>query len=114
MNVERVTVECDERGFELHLLVDEDPTVTDEGQMILNIQMVAEELWDEMVAKVGPWVLEKAAAERDYRNGRANLDEDLGQEPGENAHDYWKRTGDAGPLLEMADHLRKRAKEEAI
>ena len=112
MNVEHVTVECDERGFELHLLVDEDVRSDDNGRLILNVQMVAEQLWDEMVKHVGPWVLEKAAARRDFERRRDD-DEDLGPWPGENAMDYWKRTGESGPLLDMADRLRDEAKTGA-
>jgi hypothetical protein len=108
-DVEVVTVECDDRGFELHLIVGDDIRHDDDGRIVLNIQAVAEDLWDQMVEKVGPWVLEKAAARRDYERSRDRL-EDEGQWPGEDPMDYFKRTGDSGPLMEFADELRGRAK----
>lgn len=110
MNVEKVTVECDEHGFELHLIIGDDIRHYDDGLVVLNIQAVAEELWDEMVSKVGPWVLEKAAARRDYDRSRPDEDGDEGPWPGENPMDYYKRTGDSEPLREAADSLRDRAK----
>jgi hypothetical protein len=108
-DVEAVTVECDDRGFELHLIVGDDIRHDDDGRIVLNIQAVAEDLWDQMVEKVGPWVLEKAAARRDYERSRERV-EDEGQWPGEDPMDYFKRTGDSGPLMEFADELRDRAK----
>ena len=113
-DVEEVTIECDDRGFELHLVVGDDIRHGDDGRVILNIQAVAENLWDEMVNKVGPWVLEKAAARREWERRRdAAAETDEGPWPGENAMDYYKRTGDDGPLREFADHLHDRAKEDA-
>jgi hypothetical protein len=110
-DVEAVTVECDDRGFELHLIVGDDIRHGDDGRIVLNIQAVAEDLWDEMVAKVGPWVLEKAAARRDYERARERV-EDEGPWPGENPMDYYQRTGDSEPLREQADLLRDRAKTD--
>ena len=112
-DVEQVTIECDDRGFELHMIVGDDIRHYDDGRIILNVQAVAEELWDEMVKKVGPWVLEKAAAQRDYEMRSKLLPDDEGPWPGENAMDYYRRTADAEPLREQADHLRARAKEGA-
>jgi len=110
-DVEAVTVECDDRGFELHLIVGDDIRHGDDGRIVLNIQAVAEDLWDEMVAKVGPWVLEKAAARRDYERARERV-EDEGPWPGESPMDYYQRTGDSEPLREQADLLRDRAKTD--
>jgi hypothetical protein len=101
--IDTIRVECDERGFELHITDD----YGDEHRF--NMQAVAEELWDEMVKKVGPWVLEKAAARRDYERTK-DAEQDDGPWPGESPLDYFHRTGDDGPLRLMADFYRARAK----
>jgi len=66
-DVEGVTIESDERGFELHLVVGEDIDVSPDGVVVLNIQAVAEDLLNEAVRVIGPWVLEARAAYREYR-----------------------------------------------
>ena len=105
-SIDTIKIECDERGFELHF-------TDDEGyEFQFNMHNAAEALWDEMVAKVGPWVLEKAAARRDYERRQEQGIQD-GPWPGEDAYEYWKRTGDSSPLLDMADRLRDEAKTGA-
>jgi hypothetical protein len=65
-NVERVTIESDERGFELHLLVDEDARSDDDGRLVLNIHAVAEELYDAVKREIGPWLYERDKARATY------------------------------------------------
>lgn len=61
--VEGVKIESDERGFELHLIVDDDPMVDpDTGRMILNVHGVAEELYDAVKNAIGPWLYERDMA----------------------------------------------------
>lgn len=119
MNVEGVTIESDERGFELHLLVDEDVRSDDDGRLILNVQMVAEELYDAVKNGIGPWLAERDVARRDFdagereriiRDEEALAEGDHGPWPGESPMDYFQRTGDDEPLREQADLLRDRAK----
>jgi hypothetical protein len=68
-NVEGVRVESDERGFELHLIVDEWPEDGGSGLMILNVHAVAEELYDAVKASIGPWLSEMETARAEYRAG---------------------------------------------
>ena len=112
MNVENVTIECDERGFELHLLVDDDPILDDSGRLILNIHQVAEQLHDQAVKVIGPWLQEMNEARRDFDAGEMEriVREEEGLAAGESAMDYFQRTGDAEPLREQADDIRDRAK----
>lgn len=70
--VEQVSVESDERGFELHLVIGEDVEVDPMGRLVLNVHGVAKDLYDQVVAKIGPWVAEGRAAEREYRTGIAD------------------------------------------
>ncbi len=68
-NVEQVKIKSDEQGFELHLTVDDDVTVDENGRMILNIHGVAEELYDAVKAGIGPWLYEMEQARAEYRAG---------------------------------------------
>ena len=63
MNVEQISVESDERGFELHILT------TDEGRMVFNVQAVAVDLYTAVIDQIGPWIAERLDAEREYRTG---------------------------------------------
>lgn len=68
-SVEKVSIESDERGFELHLLVDEDVRSDDQGRLVLNVQAVAEELYDAVKNGIGPWLYEMETARAEYRAG---------------------------------------------
>lgn len=68
-NVEQVKIESDDQGFELHLIVDDDIKVGDDGRVILNIHGVAEELYDAVKSAIGPYLYEMEAAKAEYRAG---------------------------------------------
>ena len=68
-NVEQVKIESDERGFELHLIVDDAIEVDEDGRVMLNIQAVAEELYDAVKSGIGPWLYEMAMAKARYSAG---------------------------------------------
>lgn len=115
-DVEGVTIESDERGFELHLIVGEDIEVDDQGRAILNVQAVAEELLHECVRKIGPWVLEarQARAEYDRAGGHPMC-------PDEDGRCVYGRDEECPRvdvdqivvenLLHLADHVRKAYQE---
>ena len=63
MNVEEITIESDDRGFELYLLT------TDEGRMVFNIQAVAVDLHRAVIDEIGPWISEMLDAHNEYRAG---------------------------------------------
>ncbi len=112
-DVEAVKIESDERGFELHIVVGDDIDVDDEGRAILNVQGVAEELLHEVVTKIGPWVLEGLAVKREYDRAKGRYDdEDDGPWPGESVMAFYQRTGQDGPLREVADAMNKARKEQ--
>jgi hypothetical protein len=69
IRVEQVKIESDENGFELHLIVDDDVTVDEDGRVMLNIHGVAEELYDAVKAGIGPWLYEMEQARAEYRAG---------------------------------------------
>jgi hypothetical protein len=107
--VEEVSIESDERGFELHLTVSEDIDVDEQGRVILNVQAVAEQLYDAVKASIGPWLSEMETARAEYRSGIADdpsmqekLDEIIGRDDD---------TGFCTPLLEWADNERKARRE---
>ncbi len=52
MNADKVTIESDERGFELHILDD------DGDWHIFNIHAIAEQVYDEVKREIGPWLYE--------------------------------------------------------
>lgn len=137
-NADEIRVECDERGFELHVL-------DDEGEWhIFNIHGCAEALYDSVRSTIGPWLQEAAEARRTmptrfgqtfYREDAERLfghctcpddsgscdycrvyynGPDEGDEPllGESAFDYYRRTGHDEPLRAMADLARKRERED--
>ncbi len=60
MNADTITIESDERGFELHL-IDEDGE-----HHSWNIHAIAEELYDTVKREIGPWVAEGQAARHEY------------------------------------------------
>ena len=62
--VEQVSIESDEQGFELHLLLDDDICThsSQDGWLVLNIHGVAEELYDVVKGSIGPWLQERGAA----------------------------------------------------
>jgi hypothetical protein len=110
-NVERVSIESDEHGFELHLELDEDVCTHSmaHGTLILNVQSVAEELYDAVKGSIGPWLAERDEALAEYRSGVASdpllqgkLDEILNRE--------YDGTG-LCMTLEQADNERKARRE---
>lgn len=117
MTADRVVVESDECGFELHV-------ETDEGDLfIFNIQGIAEEVYDAVKGHIGPWLQEMHDAKREFDSGIADdptqqaiLDrikhgEGDGPWPGEPVMDYYQRTGQDGPLREVADAMNKTRRE---
>jgi hypothetical protein len=62
-NVDRLEIESDERGFELHVWVDEEPRVHDSGLMVLNIHSIdLDAFYDQVKARLGPYLREAAEA----------------------------------------------------
>lgn len=66
-SVDKVTIESDERGFEMWLELDEEVcTFATSGVLRLNIHGVAEELYDAVKSTIGPWLQERDEAKREY------------------------------------------------
>jgi predicted metal-dependent phosphoesterase TrpH len=64
-NADRIEIESDERGFELHVWVDEEPRVHDSGLMVLNIQNIdLDAFYDQVKARIGPYLRERDEARR--------------------------------------------------
>lgn len=60
MSAESITVESDERGFELHFTVTEEPHVSEDGYMVVNIQACdLDAFYDQVKARIGPYLREK-------------------------------------------------------
>lgn len=56
MNADRITIESDEHGFELHV-------ETDEGdRYVFNIHGIAEEVYDTVKREIGPYLYERDVA----------------------------------------------------
>jgi len=112
MNAEAIRVESDERGFELHI------DTTDDGTVIVNVQGVAEELFDAVKSSIGPWLQERDAAFAEFRAAGGHPmcpDEDGRCVYGRD--ETCPRVGDdehfsVDAFLEAADTARKRAKGE--
>ena len=107
LEAEKIMIESDERGFELHVL-------DDVGEWhYFNIHSCAEQLYDTVKASIGPWLAEADSARMLVRAGLGPNGEPCedGLELGETAYDYYKRTGDDGPLRDLADHVRKLMRE---
>jgi hypothetical protein len=65
-----VKIESDEEGFELHMeLSSDDLKLTDDDVLMLNIQGIAEELYDAVKGSIGPWLYERNQAYAEYRAG---------------------------------------------
>jgi hypothetical protein len=108
--VEDLRIDSDENGFELVLTVDE--LTESDGQVRLHVQAVAVSLLAEAVTKIGPWALEGMRVRREFaRTPFDDGDDDELPWPGEGPIAYFKRTGNADELLEMADRWRKQARE---
>lgn len=106
-SIETIEVESDENGWELHIS-------TDEGEYRFNMHAVAEAHHDDVRATIGAWLAEGYAARAEQERAMRTLDaEDEEQWMHESAVDYYRRTGNAGPLLDQADDMRSRAKEGA-
>lgn len=79
--VDGIRIESDERGFELHLDLDEDVCThsSADGTLILNIHGVAEELYDAVKSAIGPWLYERdqARASRPIRLTDAEREEEV-------------------------------------
>jgi hypothetical protein len=67
-----IRIEADEQGFELHLFVDDWPTMNEEGCIRVNIHAVADDLYREVAKVIGPWMMEMHAAKREYDSGIAD------------------------------------------
>lgn len=93
VRVEEIKVESDERGWELHLFVDEDIEVGALGHVILNVHGVAEQLLSEVVTKIGPWMLEGLRVKREMQRARFDEEDDADLE---------------SSIFDMADELRDR------
>jgi hypothetical protein len=64
-NADRIEIESDERGFELHVWVDEEPRAHDSGLMVLNIQNIdLDAFYDQVKARIGPYLRERDEARR--------------------------------------------------
>ena len=61
-HVDDITVESDDRGFELHL-------GTDEGRFVFNVHSCAVQLYNEVVKEIGPWIGEMLDARREFQTG---------------------------------------------
>jgi hypothetical protein len=71
MSAESVTVESDERGFELHFVVTEEPFVDERGHMVVNIQACdLDTFYDQVKARIGPYLREKEEAFAEFRAAR--------------------------------------------
>lgn len=66
-----VSIECDEDGFTITL------EGVDEGDGIVrvNIQDVAEQLYDQVKARIGPWLREREDAEQTFNRAYAAEEE---------------------------------------
>jgi hypothetical protein len=66
MDAERIEIESDERGFELHVWVDEIPySRDDDGHMVVNIQNVdLDAFYDQVRSRIGPYLRERDEARR--------------------------------------------------
>lgn len=88
-NVEDVRIVGDENGFELHLLVDEDPTITKSGWLIVNVHSVAEQLYDQARVEIGPWLREMEEARASIpltAYGPERAEDDSGYSPDDPKH----------------------------
>ena len=65
-NAEEVRLESEERGFELHVLVDEDPVVDERGWLVVNVHACAPELFEQVKRIIGGWLAEGEEARRTY------------------------------------------------
>jgi hypothetical protein len=105
-SVEEIRIESDERGFELHIVVGDDIDVDDQGRAILNVQAVAEELYDAVKASIGPWLAERDNAYREWQASRAAGELDDGYELDDPKHPtFYERYAGA------ADDARKTRRE---
>jgi hypothetical protein len=110
MNAESIRVESDEYGFELHI------DTTDDGTLIFNVHGCAEELYDTVKRNIGPWLQERDAVKADFDRTTGRDDpyasDDDGPWPGESVQAFYERTGQDGPLREVADAMNKARKEQ--
>lgn len=64
---ESITVESDERGFELHFTVDEEPEVDESGRMVVNIQACdLDTFYDQVKGRIGPYLQERDAVREEF------------------------------------------------
>ena len=90
-DVENVKLESDERGFELHLVVDEEPKVDEQGRMILNVHSCAEALYEQVNLIIGSWLSEGRAAAAMPASAvfRCNPNESGGYDTSDPKHPDW-------------------------
>ena len=111
---EAVKIESDEAGFELHVLLDEDVcTHSQSGDwLVVNVQAVAEELFDAVKSSIGPWLQEKEAAFAEFRaaGGHPMCPDEDGRCLHGRDEECPKIDGEqiaVENLLHLADHVRK-------
>jgi hypothetical protein len=65
MSAESITLESDDRGFELHFTVTEEPHVDENGYMVVNIQACdLDAFYDQVRSRIGPYLRERDEARR--------------------------------------------------
>ena len=118
---EAVKIESDEAGFELHVLLDEDVcTHSQSGDwLVMNVQAVAEELFDAVKSSIGPWLQEKEAAFAEFRaaGGHPMCPDEDGRCVYGRDEDCPQIDPDELRLNALADHadmMRKRQKEDGF
>jgi hypothetical protein len=68
MSAESITLESDERGFELHFIVDSDFRVMDDGHMVVNIQACdLDAFYDQVRSRIGPYLRERDEAHAGFK-----------------------------------------------
>ena len=105
MNADSIRIESEDKGFELHI------DTTDDGPFVFNIHGCAEELYDAVKRVIGPWLQERDSVKAEFNRRDPYADEDDGPWPGESVMAFYQRTGQDGPLREVADAMNKARKE---
>lgn len=94
-NVDSVKLVSDERGFELHLWLDEMPEEMPDGGIILNIHSVAVDLLAACEREIAPWhregmkVLAEMKAAGAFECGPDDIDESGGYDRSDPKHPDW-------------------------
>lgn len=80
-NADKITIECDDRGFELHIQ-------SEDAYVSFNIHAIAEALYDTVKAEIGPWLYERDMAKASMPF-RCNPDESGGYDISDPKHPNW-------------------------